>query len=44
MEKDLMAIVLVMVIKIVKSWELKHHKKENNGPLNFNGHYYMQRV
>ena len=42
MKKDLLAIILVMAIKT--AWELKHHKKENNGPLYFNGHYYMQRV
>ena len=44
LEKDLMAIILVMAIKTVNAWELKHHKKENNVPLYFNGHYYMQRA
>ena len=44
LEKDMMTIIYVMGIKTVNAWELKHHKKENNGPLNFNGHYYMQRV
>ena len=28
MEKDLMAIILVMAIRTVNTWELKHHKKE----------------
>ena len=43
-KKELMAIFLVMAIKTVNAWELKHHKKENNGPLYFNDHYNMQRV
>ena len=44
LEKDLMAIILVMTIKIVKTWELKHHKTQNNVPSYFNDHYYMQMV
>ena len=31
----MMAIILVMAIKPVNAWELKHHKKENDGPLYF---------
>ena len=33
-----------MAINTVNLWVLNHHKTENNGPLNFNGHYFMPRV
>ena len=39
-----MEIILVMAIKTINSWALKHHKKENNRPLYFNGQYFMQRI
>ena len=33
-----------MAIKTLNARALKHHRKENNGSLYFNGHYYMQGV
>ena len=42
--KDLMAIILVMAFKPVNAYVLKHYKRENNGSVYFNGHYYMHSV
>ena len=39
-----MANSFVMAITTVNLWALNHHKTENNGHLNFNGHYLMPRV
>ena len=39
-----MAISFVMAINTVNLWALNNHKTENNGQLNFNGHYFMPRV
>ena len=37
-------LVFVMAINTANSWALNHHKAENNGPLNFNGHHFIPRV